>query len=200
MKNLFKCSVFLFLVISCNTPKYTYYFDTGKYLDFSQGKWLLNKSKSNSTIFDKELYQRSKEEFEVILGDSLVEINDLRVDKLIPSKIDFEITKQELNELYSLTECTYLINIKGNIITEGLGSIAVSNSDLSTSNQASVFIWIYNLKVGELISSSQVYAEVNSQDSQFDNNSKWKLSTSSHTGMVNGVKKLIGRYNKYKAK
>ncbi|WP_339705937.1 hypothetical protein [uncultured Kriegella sp.] len=66
------------LSISCSTPKYTYLFDTGKHLDFNEGKWILNKTTSNSKIFDTELKSAVRTHFKAIIGDSLLEINDLR--------------------------------------------------------------------------------------------------------------------------
>lgn len=195
-------SLFLLLsLFSCNTPKYTYFFDTGKYLDFSSGKWLLNRSISNSKIFDAELYDASRDKFKQILGDSLFEINDIRANKLIPPKLNFELSKKELRELNNLTECDYLINIKGNIIGDAAGTISILNDpNQYATNQSSVEILIYDLKAGVLISSSQVNAKVVDQGSQIDNSSIPKISTSSHTAMVQAAKNLIKKYSKYSKK
>src|SRR5690606_582047 len=137
----------LLFFISCKTPKYTYFFDTDKYLDFSEGTWILNKSRSNSEIFDAELYITSKKHFKEILGDSLVEINDLRMTKLIPQKIGFELSKEELLDLKKSTDCDYLINVKGNVINDGAGTISLPSNDSNyyASNEASVSITIYDL-------------------------------------------------------
>lgn len=195
-------SLFLLLFLfSCNTPKYTYFFDTGKYLDFGSGKWILNRSKSNSKIFDAELYDASRNQFRQILGDSLFEINDIRVNKLLPPKINFNLSKKELLELNDLTECDYLINIKGNIIGDGAGTISILNDpNHYATNQSSVSILIYDLNTGILISSSQVNAKVVDQGSQIDNSSIPKISTSSHTAMVQAAKNLIKKYSKYNKK
>lgn len=189
----------LFFLFSCKTPKYTYFFDTGKYLDFSEGTWILNRSRSNSEIFDAELYITAKKHFKEILGDSLMEINDLRMTKLIPQKIAFELSKEELLDLRKSTDCDYLINVKGNIISDGAGTLSVPSNDSNyyASNEASVSITIYDLNNGVLISSSQVNGKVTDQGSHFDNRSKIpSISTNSHTAMLIGARKLIERYKK----
>lgn len=189
----------LFCVFSCKTPKYTYFFDTGKYLDFSKGTWILNRSKSNSEIFDAELYTTTRKHFKEILGDSLLEINDLRMNRLIPPKIAFDLSKEEMMVLRESTDCDYLINVKGNIIGDGAGTISVPSNDSNyyASNEASVSIQIYDLNNGELISSSQVNGKVVDQGSHFDNRSRVpSISTSSHTAMLVGARKLIEKYKK----
>lgn len=195
--------VILTINTSCNAPKYTYLFESGKYLDFRKGKWLLNKSYSNSKIFDAELYEQSKNEFKQILGDSLFEINDLRLNKLIPSKINFNLNKRELNRLSYLTNCDYLINITGNIISNGADAISISNQPNDYgSNKASVEISIYDLKSGILLSSSQVNINVVNYSSPFEENKLQlpRFTTSSHTAMVKGAKKLIKKYSKNSSK
>lgn len=198
-QTLITFSLFVFL-LSCSAPKYTYFFDTGKYLDFSRGKWILNRSKSNSDVFDAELYTIAKKQFGEILGDSLLEINDLRMSKLVPTKIKFELSREELLGLKESTDCDFLINIKGNIISNNAGSISVPSNDSNyyASNQASVSISIYDLNEGTLISSSQVLGKVINEGSHFDNSNYIpSVLTSSDNLMLTGAKKLIKKYEKY---
>jgi hypothetical protein len=189
----------LLICAACNTPKYTYMFDSGKYMDFSPGKWLLNQTKSNSKIFDAELYSSSENEFRKILGDSLIEINDLRRSKLIAPEIRFDLEKEKLLELKEQTGCDYLINVKGNIIKQGLGAVSVPVDDLEfySSNESSVEIKIYQLETGIEISSSSVFAKTIDQGELYKTNSVPKLNTSSHTAMLQAAKKLIRKYDKY---
>ncbi|WP_396600741.1 hypothetical protein [Algibacter sp. R77976] len=204
-KNYAKCLSFLIMILffgftSCNTPKYTYMFKEGKHLDFSEGKWLLNRSKSNSRVFDTELYNNSEEQFKEILGSSLLEIVDVRLTNIIAPEISFDLNKEELIKLHKDSGCDFLINIKGNVISENAGSLSFpsNNSDYYATNEASVSIKIYDLKNGEIISSSQVNGKVVDQGSEFNSSNDFPiLSTSAHTTMLKGAKRLINKYKKY---
>ena len=199
MRKTFMPLLLLIFSFSCSSPKYTYFFDTGKYLDFSTGKWILNKSKSNSRVFDAELYTTAKEQFRALLGDSLLEINDLRMNRLIPPKIGFGLSREELLELRKSTDCDFLINIKGNILSSGAGSLSIPSNDSNdyASNQASVSISIYDLNNGALISSSQVLGKMIDEGSHFDSSSHIpSVLPSSHNLMLTGARKLIKKYRK----
>lgn len=185
------------ILCSCGGGKYNYLFDTGKQLDFGEGLWVLNRTESNSKIFDKELYDASYEQFKKILGDSLVDINTLRMDKLISPKIGFELNKTELETLKRDTHCDFLINIRGNVISNGAGTVSFDsgNGHYSASNQSSVSIMIYDLNTGEIISSSQAMAKVTSENSHFDDNKGVpSINSSAETLMVKAAKKLIKKY------
>ena len=183
---------------SCGGAKYTYFYDTGKQLDFGHGKWILNSTKSNSRIFDSELYDTALKEFKGILGDSLIEMNDLRSTKLVAPKIKFELSETDLNVLKRDTDCDYIINIGGNVISDGLGSLSFPDQNESLSNMASVSITIYDLNAKALISSSQVYGKIEDQESVFpgNNNGLPSINPSSHMIMITGARKLIRKYGK----
>jgi hypothetical protein len=190
----------IFLVVSlysCISAKYNYYFDTGKQLHFSQGKWILNSTKSNSRIFDTELYDTSLKEFKKILGDSLVEMNDLRLTKLVAPKIKFDLSEADLKVLKRDTGCDYIINIGGNIISDGAGTLSFPNQNDNSSNRASVTISIYDLNTATLISSSQVYGKTENKESVFpDDKQRPSINPSSHLIMLKGAEKLIRKYGK----
>ena len=189
----------ILLFFSCAGGKYNYYFDTGKRLDFNNGKWILNRSESNSKIFDTELYYTSKKYFKEILGDSLVEMNDLRITKLVAPKINFELSPSELKQLKKDTKCDYIINIQGKLISDGAGALSFQNTNqyYNASNRASVSISIYDLNTGIQISSSQAYGKATAESSHFDeSNSMPNFHSSSNTLMLKAAKKLIGQYKK----
>lgn len=197
---------FLLLFSSCNAPKYTILFDSGKYLDFSHGKWLLNDARSNSRFSNSRLYPLALKEFREILGDSLFEIHDIRRTRLLPREISFDMNRDKLLKLSEDSGCDYLINIKGRVITEGIGSITLPNHELMTdysSNESSVSIRIFHLKTGIELSSSSVYAKSVEQASAFGTRSNEYIptfNTSSDNALLSGAKKLIGKYKKYGTK
>lgn len=188
----------VFACYSCGGAKYNYFFDTGKQLDFNHGKWILNSTNSNSKIFDTKLYNTSLKGFKRILGDSLIEMNDLRSTKLVAPKIKFDLSDSDLKELKRDTDADYLINIRGNVISDGAGTLTFPDQNENSSNRASVAIAIYDLNAGNLISSSQVYGKTENQDSIFDEDDKLPtINPSSHMIMVKGAEKLIRKYNKH---
>ena len=184
---------------SCGGAKYTYFFDTGKQLDFSEGKWILNNTESNSVKFDRVLYDASLTEFEKILGDSLLEMHELRSSKLVAPKIGFNLSERDLRELRQNTDCDFLINIKGNAISDGAGSLTLGDETENSSNRASISISIYDLNAAILISSSQVYGKTVHQEPIFpEDKNPPTLNPSSNMIMVKGAKKLIRKYGKNK--
>lgn len=195
MKKLFLI-VFVAMLSACAGAKYSYFFDAGKELDFSQGKWILNSTKSNSKVFDTKLYDTSLKGFKKILGDSLIEMNDLRSTKLVSPKIKFELSDADLRDLKRDTNCDYIINIGGNVISDGAGTLTFSDQNEISSNRASVSISIYDLNVGTLISSSQVYGKTENQASVFDEDNLPTVNPSSHMIMLQGAEKLIRKYGK----
>ncbi len=143
------------------------------------------------------MYDASYEQFKKILGDSLIDMNTLRMDKLISPKIGFELNKTELETLKRDTDCDFLINIRGNVISNGAGTVSFDsgNGHYSASNQSSVSIMIYDLNTGEIISSSQAMAKVTSENSHFDDNKGVpSINSSAETLMVKAAKKLIKKY------
>jgi len=201
MKKIFLILSFVMLN-SCGSAKYNYFFDTGKQLDFGNGKWILNRTESNSKIFDTELYYNSLRDFKKILGDSLIEMNDLRRTKLVAPKIKFDLTNSDLKKLKRETDCDYIINIGGNVIGDGAGLISFPKQIENSSNKASVSISIYDLNSGILISSSQVYGKTQHQESIFPDDDKNipTINPSSHMIMLKGAEKLIKKYKKNQLK
>ncbi|MDF0717010.1 hypothetical protein PY092_12680 [Muricauda sp. 334s03] len=191
-------SLIVLCFVSCAGGKYNYLFDTGKQLDFSQGKWILNRTESNSRIFDSELYRASFEGFKDIIGDSLFDLNSIRAHKMVPPKIAFEPSPKELKQIGQSTDCDYLINIRGNIISNGAGILSYDsgNGYYSASNQSSISIIIYELTNGTIISSSQALAKDTAENSHFDENTNVPtFHSSAETMMVKAAKNLIKKYD-----
>ena len=197
--------LFLFLT-SCNTAKYTILFDSGKYLDFGHGKWLMNDAGTNSRFSDLRLYPTALKEFRKILGDSLMEIHDIRRNRLLAPEISFDLDAKQLLKLGEDSGCDYLINVDGRVIKEGIGSFA-PQSDPRTeynSNESSVSIKIYHLGTGMEISSSSIYAKSEQGPTVFEPSQTQKyiprVVTSSNTALLSAVKRLIRKYEKYGTK
>tara|TARA_R110001592_G_scaffold47202_2_gene149802 strand:- start:342 stop:992 length:651 start_codon:yes stop_codon:yes gene_type:complete len=199
-KNLILMSIVI-LSYSCVGGKYTYEFDTGKNLDFSSGKWILNDVRSNSKIENnKRLYEEIHEEFNKILGDSLIDLTSLRNVVLVAPEIKFEATQSELKELYENSNCDFLINVRGQIISNNASSFYTNNqsSSFNTSNRSSVSIKIYDLKSGTMISSSNANAIDTERHSDFEKDGALNWTTRAEPMMIRAAEGLIIKYSKYR--
>ena len=197
MKKLYTLFI-AFCFISCGGGKYTYQFDTGRQMDFNEGKWIINQTESNSKVFDRELNNAANIEFKEIIGDSLFDMNALRANKLVAPKIPFDLNTKELQQLGQETGCDYLINVRGNIVSNGAGTVSFNTGGgyYSASNQSSISIIMYHLKSGTIISSSQVIAKDTAENTHFDDDKGIPtIHNSAETLMIRAAKKLIKKYN-----
>ena len=193
--------VILIIASSCVGGKYAYEFESGKNLDFSNGKWIFNEVQSNSeSKNNKRLYGESYEEFRKILGDSLIDLTSLRNISLVEPEIKFEPSQTELKELYKNSKCDFLINVRGQIISNNASSFYSNDQNLSysTSNRSAVFIKIFDLKNGILISSSNGKAISTEEHSDLEKNGALNWTTRSEPMMVRAAEGLIMKYNKYR--
>ena len=195
------CLIVISCCFSCVGGKYTFEFYAGKNLDFGKGKWILNKTQTNSKLeYDKRFYEQSFVSFQKILGDSLIDMNSLRSFALISPEIKFEATKLELQELYKSTKCDYLINVKGKVIANEASGLSFNDPDsnYSTSNTSSASITIYDLKSGIILSSSKDNAIDKDSNSKFDKESAFDYQTRAEPMMLQAAERLISKYNKYR--
>ncbi|UII78272.1 hypothetical protein [Flagellimonas sp. CMM7] len=199
-KNLLYISIVI-LSFSCVGGKYTYEFDTGKNLDFGNGKWILNDVRSNSKLRNhKRLYEETYEEFKKILGDSLITLGSLRNIALIEPEIKFEPSQSELKKLYENSNCDFLINLKGQIVSNSASNLYTNNqaSNYNTSNRSSVSIKIYDLKNGVIISSSNANGIDTERHSDFKKDGALNWTTSAEPMMIRAAEGLIIKYKKYR--
>ena len=191
----------LFIIFtSCGGAKYDYHFEKGKEINFENGKWLLNEPFTNYKSNDA--YSYAKKELEIILGDSLIELVELRQTKIIGKQLPLNPTAKELKEIKALSNCDFLINIESKIIKDEMG-----NSEHSTNigtvtkyNQASSKIQIYDLNKLDLISESTSFGEVKVKKTPEDNGiieTVFNYTTPGRTLALNTIKKLIRQYKKH---
>lgn len=172
MKQYIKLGFLCFLLTSCVSTKYSYTVDKQDPLNFSEGKWILNTPYSNKNI--KHISEIALKEFRSILGDSLIEINDLRSNFLVENKLPYEPTTSELKDLRIGTKCDYLINYKVTVLKNEIGSFSSPPpiGIARKTNEALVEILIYDLKSQTLLSKSSILGstevELSDEDSGWD--------------------------------
>ena len=148
-------------ISSCGGAKYNYNFERGKNINFKSGKWILNEPFTN--YIDNNAYKFSKEEFEIFLGDSLLDLTELRRTKIIEKQLTLNPTLEELLEIKKFTNCNFLINIDSKIIKDQMGNSSLHTPSIGTVtkyNEAQTKIQIYDLDKLELISESTAYGQV----------------------------------------
>ena len=188
---------------SCGGAKYSYNFEKGKSINFKSGKWILNEPFTNYN--DKNAYKFSKEEFENILGDSLLELTELRKNKIIEKQLPLNPTKKELAEIEKFTNCNYLINIDSEIIKDEMGTSSIHTPSVGTVtkyNDAKTKIQIYDLDNLELISEATAYGQVKvtkrADDEESTIESLIDYTTPGRILALKTIRKLIRKYDKYR--
>ncbi|NKQ38412.1 MAG: hypothetical protein HF967_02860 [Methanosarcinales archaeon] len=198
MKKTFYMLSILLVLISCGIAKtkYNYYYETGKYLDLSKGKWILNKVYTNYD--ETKIYDIALEEFGEILGDSLYEISTFRNDRILAEQYPFEPSVSELKEIKLITNCDYLINVKSNILKNEGGSLSYNRGSQfdSDTNRASSTIKIYDLNALVLVSDVSVTGS--SSNIKKPNDDGFTYMSNSTNILVNGLTKLIKKYKKHR--
>lgn len=194
----------LFVFNSCVGPSIQYTYETGRHIDFSSGKWLINDVKSNTPYLSNKLYKTAYTSFYGILGDQLYDLKKVRMNHIIESSIKHNLNRSQLIKLGHDSECDYLINIEGDIITDNIGGINYESSiEKSATNKSIASIKIYDLNSGLLLSLSTAKAsmsigpdllndttnEVNNSGREYPN-----LYRNASFGLNKSIRKLIKNY------
>jgi len=198
LKKVFLGFLTIGFLLSCGNTKYTILYEKEKHIDFSHGKWILNEALTNNE--NRRIQHIALREFKEILKDSLFELKELRSDKLIPSSLPFELTQKELRDLKIGSACDYLISVKCIIVKDEMGSFANSPNFGTTkkTNQAESTIRIYDLNKLTLISESTIIGKAELTKSEGDGD--WDYVNSGSTISMNGLTKLIRKYDKNKVR
>ena len=198
MKILFPGIFLCLLFANCVSTKYTYDFEKGKELNFSMGKWLLNKPYMNPEI--NRVYDIAVNDFSAILKDSLMEVEDLRGSHLIPNKMPYTPTKKELEDIALGSRCDYLINYKLTILSAENYSFTTSPpiGTVIRINEAMAEILIYDLNTLEVLSQSSAIGKVKVKISSEDSGGTYVNLASNISRSA--FSRLIKRYEKYRIK
>lgn len=171
-------------------------------MDFKSGKWILNEPYTNYK--DLSVYNTAKEEFQEILGDSLLELVELRNTRIIGDKLPLHPTPQALEEIKKLSDCDYLINIESNILSDDLGNIGTSNKHVNPSNynKGETIITIYHLPTAGLISEAIATGIVEEKQAEEDESFLESLdyTTGGKQLALKTLKKLIRKYKNHQIK
>ena len=193
MKIFLKMKVFNFLILilflsSCNLPKYYFKDDTTTTgVNFSEGKWLLDRLQTSKENEDK-LTKMTTDYF----GDKLNNrFNTVFSEKvLIAQKNNFPLTREELKQIKIGTNYDYFIQIKSGSLKNELGSIDTTparfNNNLT--NEASVQLIIYDLNTQQVIYNKNTFGVTGNPEK---NSNDVNLSKSSKSLLYGCLKKIF---------
>ncbi len=124
----------------------------------------------------------------------------MRKGALVDPAIKFEPTQRELKELFENSKCDFLINVRGQVISNKASSFYSNDKNLnySTSNRLAVLIKIFDLKNGVIISYSKGKAISTEQHSDLEKDGSLNWTTRAEPMMIRAAERLIIRYNKYR--
>ena len=148
---VFKFLLLLLFLSSCNLPKYYFKDDsitTG--VDFSEGKWLLDRIQTSKENEDK-LTKMTTDYFEKKLDLRFNTVFNEKV--LISQKNNFPLTKEELKQIKIGSNYDFFIQIKSGNSKNELGSINATPSRFNSNltNEASIQLIIYDLNTQQVI-------------------------------------------------
>ena len=184
------------IISSCVNTRYVYQVDKGKSLDFSSGKWILNKPHTDGKI--AHLEEIAVREFRSIIKDSLFEIEDLNGEHLIGSKLPYNLSKDNLNDLRVGTDCDFLINYKVDILNDGLNSLSAPPpiGTVRKINEVLVEISIYDIAKSEVLSRTSIIGKAKLDISEDD--SGWDIADTPEIISRKALSNLINQYRQNK--
>lgn len=193
-----KPGIFLLLLVlmmtGCGNTQYTTHFEKGRIIDFTHGKWLLNRPFTN---YHKERIDKlAARKFEKILGDSLTRVTQLPNGGVVAARLPFEPSREQLEIARKITGHDFLINVQANMGKNEMGGIAHAPATGSTvkTNNAGSKIRIYDLRTGELISESSTSGIARVIKSEGDKD--WDYVNSAQNITLKSLEKLIKQYRK----
>ena len=191
----FSLLVLILLFTSCGNTKYHYHFEKGRMVDFTKGEWILNRPYTNYN--EERINKIAFREMEKILGDSLIPVEEIKTEGLLPVRLAFNPSAEELAGISAATGKDFLINVESNMLKSEMNSFAHAPAMGSTvkTNEAGIKIRIYDLNTRELISESSVTGTARVTKNAGDKN--WDYVNNAETISMQGLIKLIRRYKKY---
>lgn len=189
MKRFLSLLVFLFSLYSCSVPNYYVENKTQDFgVDFTNGKWMLNKIDAPLQVEDK-LKENALHDFKALLGDRLIAIEDVQ-GQLLPKKIPLQPTKETLKELKIGTNFDYIINLKASNLKQDFDSVSLTNYKFQNGeiNSNEVILEIYDLSLLEIIYSQKVIGSASIPEKS---SSDVHFSKSSNSLILGAYKKLM---------
>lgn len=196
MKKFVYLLIISFLIISCHFPKY--YFENSEMetgLDFTKGRWILNKIKSPTYEVNKILSDRAFKDFSKILQNRVSHSKNVK-EFLITPNVNLRKNKSELLKIQKTTGFDYLIDVKAEILSNQMEAIDFTPSKLNMyqQNKVKIVIDIYDLKLQSLI-----YSKASVGLSSLDNsksNSDINFTASTDMLIFGAYKKIMKDINK----
>ncbi len=185
---VFKFLILVVLFSSCNLPKYYFKDDkTTTGVNFSEGKWLLDRIQTTKENEDK-LTKMTTDYFREKLKNRF---NTVFFEKaLIAQKNNFPLTSKELKQIKIGTNYDYFIQIKSGSLKNELGSIDATparfNNNLT--NEASIQLIIYDLNTQQVIYHKNAFGVTGNTEK---NSNDINLSKSSRSLLFGSLKKIF---------
>lgn len=177
------------LLCSCSFPHYYFENNAQNYgVDFTKGKWLLNKVDAPLRTEEK-LKKSVQENFSALLGKRLINIEDAQ-GLLLPKKIPLQPSKEQLKELKIGTNFDFIINVKAVQLESDFNGVSLTNHKFQKgeTNSNEVVLEIYDLSLLEIIYSQKVIGSASIPE---NSSSDVNFSKSSNSLILGAFKKLM---------
>lgn len=153
---LFSCNMNHFVLLNS---------DRTNGLDFQNGKWLMGNVEVNPYYKDK-ITELAYADFKSHLGERLNSVSEQK-SLLIPTKIDLNPNKEELEKLRIGTNHDYFINIKVRSNRNDISDFKIIEHDyyLKQMSFAEIALEVYDLKQGKIVYSQIARGEIDEHKS-----------------------------------
>lgn len=187
MKHIYLISFISFCFLtSCLTASYQKSVDSSTYgVDYREGKWVLNTIECPFTIKDK-MVKLATNHFDEKLGKNFYDANSDKSFAIsyIPINPDSLLLKRIKIE----TKSDYIINIKGEKITDNIGAANLGRVYSSQSNSAKTTLQIYDLNTSEIIFSQTVTGSVNIDE---NTSKEFRFTKQANSIIISSLKKIL---------
>lgn len=179
------------LFSSCATPSYKHTYESTKGLDLRKGKWLVNTIDSDMSLKQQELLTIRLIKKLKKLGDiTVVYIDSVSLDYILPSQMQFELMPEVLAKLNSTTDFDYIINVRADKQLDQMGSSLTPPIYYPYENQSEVYIDVYEIASGERVYSQRIVASISSGDSNIQIHFTKTASTLIFGALKKGIKEI----------
>ena len=190
---VFKIIIVTFLLTSCNLPKYYFKDDaiaTG--VDFTKGKWLLNRIESSRETEDK-LTKITTSFFNKKVGNRFSTVYSEKI--LVPQNNKFLLDAKELKQIKTGSNYDYFIQLKSGKTKNELGVVDATPKNFNSNlrNEASIQLIIYDLNTQQLIYSKHAFGVTSNPEKNSNDITLTKSSTDLLMGCLQRILKDLDK-------
>ena len=182
--------IFLFLLWSCHTTKYTHSGNVNSIIDFREGNWILNFIDAPSRI-RREFTDKTEEQLRGYLGNRLKLPGELK-SAILPDIKDDVLNESALEDIQTGTGFDYFIQVKAKVLRNESDSFQIGSVRSRKKNKVMVSFIVYDLNLKQQIYLHNLIAELTVEP----NNQDFAIANGVTNMMSKGLDKILKKIDK----